>query len=124
MDIIVSESLHKELEKLESISEIIGTALVNRNGLLISSRLPRDVDDRKFGAMAAAMFSAIETSSLSLGNKNVDNLTVEYSDFQLIVMGVDENVIMVSLLNSNSNLGLIFIEIEETIKKVKKILKN
>ena len=123
MDIIVSESLHKELEKLESISEIIGTALVNRNGLLISSKLPRDVDDRKFGAMAAAMFSAIETSSLSLGNKNVDNLTVEYSDFQLIVMGVDENVIMVSLLNSNSNLGLIFIEIEETIKKVKKLLK-
>ncbi|MHA1913661.1 MAG: roadblock/LC7 domain-containing protein [Promethearchaeota archaeon] len=122
MDISKSERIHKELNKLETINDIIGAALVNRNGLLISSILPRDVDDRKFGAMAATMFSAIETSALTLGNKSVSNLTVEYDDFQLIVIGVDKNMIMVSLLKYNSNLGLIFIEIEETIKKVKKIL--
>jgi predicted regulator of Ras-like GTPase activity (Roadblock/LC7/MglB family) len=122
MDVIKSESIHKELDKLEAISEIIGAALVNRNGLLISSRLPRDVDDRKFGAMAATMFSAIETSALSLENKVVSNLTVEYSDFQLVVTGVDKSMVMVSLLKHNSNLGLIFIEIEDSIKKIKKIL--
>ncbi|MHA2399418.1 MAG: roadblock/LC7 domain-containing protein [Promethearchaeota archaeon] len=122
MDILKSESIHKELDKLEAISEIIGAALVNRNGLLISSRLPRDVDDRKFGAMAATMFIAIETSALTLGKKTVSNLTVEYSEFQLVVLGVNKSMILVSLLKYNSNLGLIFIEIEESIKKIKKIL--
>ena len=122
MNSLKVQNLHKELEKLESISDIIGTTLVNRNGLLIASRLPRDIDDRKFCAMAATMFGAIETAASTIGSKFVDNLTVEFNDFQLIIMGVDEQLILVSLLNLNINLGLIFIEIEETIKNVKKIL--
>jgi len=122
MNSLKVQNLHKELEKLEGISDIIGTALVNRNGLLIASKLPRDIDDRKFCAMAATMFGAIETAASTIGSKFVENLTVEFNDFQLIIMGADEQLILVSLLNLNSNLGLIFIEIEETIKSVKKIL--
>ncbi len=122
MNSLKVQNLHKELEKLQGISDIIGTALVNRNGLLIASKLPRDIDDRKFCAMAATMFGAIETAASTLGSKYVDNLTVEFNDFQLIIMGADEQLILVSLLNLNTNLGLIFIEIEETIKNVKKIL--
>lgn len=122
MNSLKVQNLHKELEKLEGISDIVGTALVNRNGLLIASKLPRDIDDRKFCAMAATMFGAIETAASTIGSKFVDNLTVEFNDFQLIIMGADEQLILVSLLNLNTNLGLIFIEIEETIKNVKKIL--
>ncbi len=116
------QTLQKELEKLGGIGDIIGTALVNRNGLLVSSRLPRDVDDRKFCAMAATMFGAIETAASTIGSNKVDNLTVEFSDFQLISMETNENMILVSLLNLNVNLGLIFIEIEEGVKNIKKIL--
>ena len=122
MNSLKVQNLLKELEKLEGISDIIGTALVNRNGLLIASKLTRDIDDRKFCAMAATMFGAIETAASTLGSKFVDNLTVEFNDFQLIIMGADEQLILVSLLNLNTNLGLLFIEIEETIKNVKKIL--
>ncbi|MFW9941772.1 MAG: roadblock/LC7 domain-containing protein [Promethearchaeota archaeon] len=122
MNNLKDQNLHKELEKLLSISDIIGTALVNRNGLLIASNLPREIDDRKFCAMAATMFAAIETAASTLTSKFVDNLTVEFNDFQLIIMGADEQLILVSLLNLGINLGLIFIEIEETIKNVKKIL--
>ena len=116
------QSVSRELEKLEGISDIIGTALVNRNGLLVSSRLPRDIDDRKFCAMAATMFGAIETAASTIGSNIINNLTVEYSDFQLIIMEADEHMILVSLLNTNINLGLIFVEIEESIKNIKKIL--
>jgi hypothetical protein len=116
------QSINRELEKLEGNSDIIGIALVKRNGLLVSSRLPRDVDDRKFCAMAATMFGAIETAASTIGSNKVDNLTVEFSDFQLISMETNENMILVSLLNLNVNLGLIFIEIEEGVKNIKKIL--
>jgi hypothetical protein len=116
------QSINRELEKLEGNSDIIGIALVKRNGLLVSSRLPRDVDDRKFCAMAATMFGAIETAASTIGSNKVDNLTVEFSDFQLISLETNENMILVSLLNLNVNLGLIFIEIEEGVKNIKKIL--
>ena len=54
----------------------------------------------------------------------VDNITVEFSDFQLIIMETNENMILVSLLNLNINLGLIFIEIEEGVKNIKKTLNS
>ena len=38
MNSLKVQNLFKELEKLEGISDIIGTALVNRNGLLIASK--------------------------------------------------------------------------------------
>lgn len=122
MNSIKIQHLSKELEKLEEIGDIIGTAIVNRNGLLIASKLPRDIEDRKFCAMAATMFGAIETAASTLGSNLINNLTVEFNDFQLIIMPTNEQAILVSLLNLNSNLGLILIEIEEVIKNLKYML--
>lgn len=116
--------LNKELEKLEDMSDIIGTALVNRNGLLIASKLPRDIEDRKFCAMAATMFGAIETAGSTIGGEFVNNLTVEFNDFQLIIIPADEQTILVSLFSLNTNLGLVLIEIEELIKNLKTMIKR
>ncbi|MFX1411011.1 MAG: roadblock/LC7 domain-containing protein [Promethearchaeota archaeon] len=122
MNKIIIENLNKELEKLEANVDIIGTAIVNRNGLLTTSRLPLDIDERRFGAMAATMFGAIETAALTLSSTSVNNLTIEFNNYQIIVLSIDEKMLLVSMLNLASNLGIIFIEIEETITHLKKIL--
>lgn len=114
------QSIDKELEKLENIGGIIGTAIVKRNGLLISSKLPRDIDERKFGAMAATMYEAIEAAVSTLEKNQISHLTVEFNEYQLIIVAVDDNIILVSLMDLNINLGLILIEIEESIKNIKK----
>ncbi|MFX0105233.1 MAG: roadblock/LC7 domain-containing protein [Candidatus Hodarchaeota archaeon] len=124
MNNLIIENLNKELERLENFGDIIGTALVNRNGLFICSKLPFDIDERKFNALAATMFEAIETAASTLGATQINNLTVEFKDYQLIVVGADDNIILVSLVDLDINLGLIFIEIEESIKNIKKILKR
>jgi predicted regulator of Ras-like GTPase activity (Roadblock/LC7/MglB family) len=116
--------VNKELEKLEDITDIIGVAIVNRNGLLIASKLPRDIEDRKFCALAATMYGSIETAVSSLKSNFVNNLTVEFNDFQLIIMTIDEQTILVSLLNLEINLGLILIELEEVIKNFKNMIKG
>ncbi|MFX0005359.1 MAG: roadblock/LC7 domain-containing protein [Promethearchaeota archaeon] len=123
-DKVVIESINKELERLEHLGEIIGTAVVKRNGLLVSSRLPRDIDDRKLSALSATMFEGIETATSSFENNQIKNITVEYLDYQLIVVGVNDKIILVSLSEINANLGLIFIEIEESIKNIKQIIEK
>jgi predicted regulator of Ras-like GTPase activity (Roadblock/LC7/MglB family) len=72
--------------------------------------------------MAATMFGAIETASSTLENDNVANLTAEFNDYQVVVMGINEKLLLVSLLVKDTNIGLIFIELEEVIKNIKKIL--
>ena len=121
MNTIKIEFLKKELKKLETKRGVIGTAIVDRNGLLITSTLPRDIDGRKFGANAATIFDAIETAITTLGNKKVNNLTVEYNDCQILALSADEQIILVLLLKLEIDIGLIFLEIEETIKNIKKL---
>jgi len=115
------DSITRELDKLGLVNGITGTAIVNRNGLTIISRLPRDIDSRKFGAMAATMFEAMETASSTLKDK-VLNLTVELDDYQLIVYVLNAEIIFVSLLEMNIDLGIVLIEIEECTKIIQKLL--
>lgn len=122
MNDLIIKNLSKELERLENFGDIIGTALVNRNGLLISSLLPRNIDERRFGALAVTMFEAIETATSNLKNNQIKNLTVEYQDYQLIIVEIDDKMVIVSLIDIDANLSLIFIEIEESIKNIRRII--
>lgn len=115
--------LNKELEKLETVAGIIGTAIVNNNGLTIISKLPRGIDERRFGALAATMYGAMETASTVLRDQLI-NLTVEFEDSQLIVLSIEQKAVFVSLLELNIDLGLTLIEIEESIKKVQSTLRE
>ncbi|MFX1406183.1 MAG: roadblock/LC7 domain-containing protein [Promethearchaeota archaeon] len=123
MDSLQIEKISRELDKLELVAGIVGSAFVNRNGLTIISRLPRQIEERKFGAMAATMFGAMETATTTLESKLL-NLTVEFDDLQLIILGGSNNIIVVALIELNIDLGLIFIEIEESINNVKEIIKE
>ena len=113
----------KELDKLDLVNGIMGTAIANRNGLTIISRLPRHIDNRKFGAMAATMFEAMQTAGTTIKD-NIVNLTVEFDKEQLIIYAINKELIFLTLLELNIDLGIILIEIEELIKFIQKFLEG
>ena len=115
------DGIIRELDKLGLMNEIMGTAICNRNGLILISRLPRHIDNRKFGAMAATMFEAMETAVTTLKD-NVVNLTVEFDEKQLIVYALNKELIFITLLELNIDLGMILIEVEELIKFIQNFL--
>ena len=114
-----TEIIDFELDKLEELSGLLGIAIVNRNGLLITSRLPREIDGRKLGAMAATMYESIEIATTNLGSQNIHHLTVEFDEFQVFVLGITEQMIIITIFEKNINIGLILIEIEESIQKIR-----
>lgn len=123
MDSIQNELLSEELIKIESISGIIGTVLANRNGLTITSQVPRSFNEKKIGALAATMFEAMETAIEEL-SEHIVNITVEYDDYQIIVMGATNQVILVVFLEYNIDLGIALIEIEESLKNIQDLFKD
>ncbi len=122
MQSIDIKGLNTELEKTQDIDGFLGIGIVNKNGLLISSRLPRSINPRKFCAISATMFGAIEIAIGTLGNDQIDWFTVEYQDVQIIMAKVSDIMIVISLLDLNINLGLILIELEELIERLKTII--
>lgn len=115
------ESIILELETLGQLEGLLGSAIVNRNGILLAAWLPRSVDDRKFGAMSAFLFGASETAAREL-NSCMINFMVEYERSQVLILEIDETYLIVCLLELDANLGLILIEIEESITNIKKLI--
>lgn len=116
--------IDEELKSLELFNGFLGSALIYRNGLLIDSRLPRNIDDRKFGAISATMFGTMETAAqiYDPDKSSIYHLTVELKDIQLIILGVNEEILVMTLLEKDINLGLFLIEIEQLINRMKYIL--
>lgn len=123
MDSIQVEQLSKELIKLESVLGIIGTVLVNRNGLTITSRVSRTFNEKKIGALAATMFEAMETAITEL-NEEICNITVEYNEYQVVIMGATSQVILVAFIEHNIDLGITLIEVEESLINIQEIIKD
>jgi len=123
MDSIQVEQLSKELIKLESVLGIIGTVLVNRNGLTITSRVSRTFNEKKIGALAATMFEAMETAIIEL-NEEICNITVEYNEYQVVIMGATSQVILVAFIEHNIDLGITLIEVEESLINIQEIIKD
>jgi len=122
MDSIQIEQLSKELNKLNSVLGIIGTVLVNRNGLTITSQVHRSFNEKKIGALAATMFEAMETATEQLDD-NIINITVEYDDYQLLIIAVTNQVILVTLIEYDIDLGIILIEVDESLSSIKEIIR-
>ena len=117
--------LAKKLRNLERFDVAIGgTAIVHRNGLLIASRLPLDIDDRKFGAMVAALLNGMESAMDSLNNKKIRHITVEMDQTQILILSINEELFLASLIEMDCNFGLILVELEEFIKKIEPIIQG
>jgi predicted regulator of Ras-like GTPase activity (Roadblock/LC7/MglB family) len=86
MDSLQVEGINKELAKFETVGGILGLALVDENGLTILSRLPRSIEERKFGAIAATILGSMEAATLPF-KETLCNLTIEFENSQLIIMG-------------------------------------
>jgi predicted regulator of Ras-like GTPase activity (Roadblock/LC7/MglB family) len=114
--------LEAVLARFASIGNVDGVAIVSRDGLLVASRLPHDVDPGVFSAMSAAMHAAGETAIKELKKGNLEVATAESEQHLIIAYSLDSRRILVGLFNSKVNLGLIRLEIMKTADELRQIL--
>ncbi|MHA1803956.1 MAG: hypothetical protein ACTSU4_05420 [Promethearchaeota archaeon] len=119
------EEINNELKKLEINHELYGTAIINREGHVLSSRLKGDIDDIKmFGIKLMNIVKAFEAIFLPwLKNDQLFHVTIQFENVQVIVFEINKNYYLAVLLRiENVDFGLILIEMEILIKKLKNIL--
>ena len=119
-----SERLGMALKKVVAVSGVAGAAIVARNGLLISSELPRDVDEGRLGAMTATMMGAVETTGVTLSKGSVRRVIAEVEHATIVAMGAGPKAILVCTAENGVNLGMLLLEMEEQAMQVKTILEG
>lgn len=116
------ERLEAILGELGSVGDVEGTAVISRDGLLIASDLPKNVDAEIFSSMTATMHGAGETAIQEL-KKGVCKMCISESDnSQVITLGVNPVFLLVGMTRSGANLGLIRVEMKKAAQKIAKLI--
>jgi predicted regulator of Ras-like GTPase activity (Roadblock/LC7/MglB family) len=116
------EELLDVLKEFGDVGDVDGSAIITRDGLLISSDLPRDVDAETFAAMSATMFGAAETAVLELKQGDVKRVISEAEECTLIAISAGFSAVVVALVKPEENIGLILMEMAKVADKTMKII--
>ena len=117
------DTVIKILEELEDkVSDIIGTAVIRTNGLVIASALPSESNERMIAAMSAALLGTSKRSAENLFDANFKSLNLELDKGNMFLIEAGR-VILVAITKKEPNVGLITLEMEDTSQKLKEMFK-
>ncbi len=111
------------MKELENVGDIDGAAITTRDGLLVASRLPRDVNAETFAAMSATMYGAAETAVSELRKGTVKRVISEAEDCKLVAVDAGPTAALVALVRPEANLGLVLMEIIKVANATKELMK-
>ncbi len=116
------EELKALLDELQSAADIKGAAVVRRDGLMVLSSLPEDVNSKAVAAMTAAIVGTGETASNELSIGKFIQVVVESANGKLVSIGATPDVILTVLVKPKVNIGLVLMNMERSAKKIGRII--
>ncbi|MEM7825685.1 MAG: roadblock/LC7 domain-containing protein [Candidatus Aenigmatarchaeota archaeon] len=116
--------LEKILKEMKMIEGVRGGIIANKEGLLIVSYLPAELNSKLLAALAAtiAKVSLMTTKEMGIGSFN--HTIVKASNGYYVCFPVDTEMILACLLEKDVNIGLILVKMEVSIKEIVKILRS
>lgn len=112
----------KLLSDLRRIGGVEACAAVSRDGLLIRGITLEKQFAESFAAMSATMLGAAETATAELGKGIPYRVIVETERGRLIAVGAGPKALLVVLVDSETGLGLVLLELEKSAQKLKELL--
>ena len=112
------DEVTKILNDLEGrVSDIVGSAVIRTNGLVIASALPGEANERMIAAMSAALLGTSKRSAEALFSGNFVSLNLELDKGNMFLIGAGR-VILVAITKNEPNIGLVTLEMEDSSKKI------
>ncbi len=119
----IIDMVDKVLADLKKVGGVEACAAASRDGLLIRAIMQKEEFAESFAAMSATMLGAAETASTELGKGVPNRVIVESERGRLIAVGAGPKALLIVLVNSDTGLGLILLELERAAQKLKELIK-
>ena len=116
------EKLDDVLTGLLRVGQIKACGIVSKEGLLISSRTPPDVDSRIFSALRSTIMGAAEAASGQMTTGTVSQISVKTEKGTIVLIPAGIKAILTVLTEPEAQIGLIFYEMERRASQVNEIL--
>jgi hypothetical protein len=121
--VTVKEQLDEILNELKRVSGVDSSAIISRDGLLMTSAIPSEIRAETFAAMSATMLGAAETASMELKKGFPERVIVESQNCRLIVAGAGSKALLVVMTDPSATLGLILVSMGKAVERIKEIIK-
>jgi predicted regulator of Ras-like GTPase activity (Roadblock/LC7/MglB family) len=106
-----TEQMVGRLRDMQAASpDIIASAVVSVDGLIMASALPGDVEEDRVSAMSAAMLSLGERIATELGRGDLEQVYIRGDSGFVILSAVGAEAVLTALARQDAKLGLIFLE--------------
>lgn len=116
------EELDDVLTTLMQVGQIKACGIVSKEGLLINSRTPPDVDARIFSALCSTIMGAAEAASGQMTTGGVSQISVKTEKGTIVLIPAGSKAILTALTEPKAQLGLIFFEMESIAQQVNQIM--
>ena len=116
------DALIKILQSLRKMGDVVGSAVISTEGLLIASDLGENLEGETFAAMSAAMQGAAETAVSELKQGNLKQIIVDADEGKIITISSGKKAILVILAKPDINLGLALLELGRASGKISSVL--
>jgi predicted regulator of Ras-like GTPase activity (Roadblock/LC7/MglB family) len=114
----VKKLIEEILRELKTIGSVEASAVVTRDGLLVASDTPADVDAETFAAMSASMVGSAETAVSEVKGGSAVRVIVESQNLKMIALGAGPKVLLVVLAKRDVPLGLILVKMGDAARKI------
>jgi len=118
------EKLDQILTKFMQVGQIKACGIVSTEGLLITSRMPPEMNERIVGALCSTIIASAETASSQMGTGDVSEVSVRTAEGTLLLKPAGEKALVIALAEVEAQIGLITVEIELRAKQVQEILEE
>lgn len=116
------EMLDNVLSGLMQVGQIKACGIVSKEGLLINSRTPPDVDARIFSALCSTIMGAAEAASGQMTTGAVSQISVKTGKGTIVLIPAGLKALLTVLTDPEAQIGLIFFEMEKKAAQVEEIL--
>jgi len=109
------DKIKKMLKDLKSYNAV-GSALINRDGTLISADFPQGTNVETFTIMMATMLGAASTAAKELNKAQPNTVVIHSADSKMVLSSTGNKAFLVVILPSNEDITEILRESEKIIK--------
>src|SRR3972149_4505256 len=124
LDLRVAPDLDVILAGLARLSEVLGSAVARRDGVMIQQDLPEKTDPRKVAAIAATMVGTAEVATKELGLGRFQKIMVYGSEGTMVAVGAGEEALLLALARGEANVGLLLLAVERGARSASDSLKG
>ncbi len=115
--IIDKSEVNQVLNTLMSGGKVEGVATVRKDGLLVASMLPKEIDQNLIAAVTARMIANSDMASLELEKGKANFIILKGVDGDAIIYA-GRTIILVSLVKKGETIGFIVSEMAKAIEKL------